>query len=202
MVQRPVKETLAQIVDPAHTALLVIDVQNDLCVPSYEPAITRLAGLLDAARKAGVFIVYIQNSVLPGLSNSSSEISRRRKLGLPEEVTLFGSEGERFVKAIAPREGDVVVRKHRLSAFEGTDLEMLLRNRGIETIVCTGVATHGCVTGTSYAAQGRDYYVVVVEDCVESWQQDLHQATLHVLRHTMNEVTPAAVLVDAWSTGA
>ena len=202
MVHRPVRETLAQMVNPTHTALLVIDVQNDLYAPSYEPAITRLAGLLDAARKAGVFIVYIQNSVLPGLSNSPSEIARRRKLRLPVEVTLFGSEGERFVKAIAPRESDVVVRKHRLNAFEGTDLDMLLRNCEIETVVCTGVATHGCVTGTSYAAQGRDYYVVVVEDCVDSWQQDLHQATLHVLRHTMNEVTRAAALVDAWSTGA
>jgi ureidoacrylate peracid hydrolase len=200
MTRWSVRETLGDMVNPAHTALLVIDVQNDLCPPSYEPTIVRLSSLLTAARKAGVFIVYVQNSVVPGLTNSQSEIARREKLGLRVDVTLFGSEGERFVKAIAPLEEDVVVRKHRLNAFEGTDLNMLLRNRGIETIVCTGVATHGCVTGTSYAAQGMDYYVVVVEDCVDSWQKDLHQASLLVLRNTMNDVTSSDKLVDLWSS--
>lgn len=198
MTQLQVRETLADIVNPAHTALLIVDVQNDLCPPEYKPMIARLERLLAAAREAGVFIVYIQNTVLPGASNSPSEIARRRKLGLAVEVTLSGSEGERFVDLIAPKPSDLVVRKHRLNSFEGTNLDMLLRNRGIETVIITGGATHGCVTGTSYAAQGLNYYVVVVEDCVDSWKPDLHEAAMHVLRNTMNEVTSADTLTHTW----
>jgi nicotinamidase-related amidase len=199
MAQRPVRETLADTVAPAHTALLVIDVQNDLVMPSYDPMVGRLAHLLAAAREAGVFIVYVQNSVLPNLSNSPSEIARRKKVGLKADVTLFGSEGELFVPKVAPMQGEVVVRKHRLNAFEGTNLEMLLTFREIETVICTGVATHGCVTATSYAAQSLSHYVVVVEDCVASWQTDLHDAALHVLRHTMNHVTAADTLLQCWN---
>ena len=199
MAQRQVREALTDIVNPAHSALLVIDVQNDLCPPEYKPTIARLERLLAAAREAGVFIVYIQNTVLPGVSNSPAEIARRRKLGLAVEVTLSGTEGERFVDLIAPKPSDLVVRKHRLNAFEGTNLEMLLRNRGVETVIITGVATHGCVTGTCYAAQGLNYYVVVAEDCVDSWKADLHEAAMHVLRNTMNQVTSADTLAHTWS---
>jgi ureidoacrylate peracid hydrolase len=198
----PVYRSLEETVDPAHTALVVIDVQNDFCLPAYSPMIARLQRLLDAARDAGVFVVYIQNCVLPGLSNSPAEIARRQNLGLPVEVTLAGSEGEQIVSAISPRSGEASVRKHRLNAFAGSDLEMLLRSRGIETVVITGIATHGCVTGTSYAAQGHNYYVVVVEDCVESWKQDLHAAALHILRGTMNYVTPAETLTTTWKAAA
>lgn len=198
----PVYQSLEKTVDPAHTALVVIDVQNDLCLPAYGPMIARLQRLLDAARAAGLFIVYIQNSVLPGLSNSPAEVARRQKLSLPVEVTVAGSAGEQIVAAISPKSGEVTVRKHRLNAFAGSDLEMLLRNQGIETVVITGVATHGCVTGTSYAAQGLNYYVVVVEDCVDSWKQDLNDAALHVLRSTMNYVTSSDTLIRTWKTAA
>jgi nicotinamidase-related amidase len=198
----PIYQSLEETVDPAHTALVVIDVQNDFCLPTYGPMIARLQRLLDAARNAGLFIVYVQNTVLPGLSNSPAEIARRQKLGLPVEVTLPGSEGEQIVAAISPKPDEVTVRKHRLNAFEGSDLEMLLRSQGTETVVITGVATHGCVTGTSYAAQGLNYYVVVVEDCVESWKQDLHDAALHVLRGTMNYVTSSDTLIRTWKMAA
>ena len=198
MAALSVYRTLEQTVDPAHSALVIIDVQNDLCLPGYGPTIVRLQRLLEAARAAGLFIVYIQNSVLPGLSNSPAEIARRQNLGLPVEVTVAGTDGEQIVAAIAPKPGEPIVRKHRLNAFAGSDLEMLLRSRGIETVIVTGVATHGCVTGTSYAAQGLNYYVVVVEDCVDSWKKDLNDAALHVLRGTMNFLTSADRLIGIW----
>jgi nicotinamidase-related amidase len=196
----PVRESLEASIDPALTALVVIDVQNDFFLPSYAPTIASLQRLIEAARDAGLFIVYVQNAVLPGLSNSPAEIARRRKLGLPVDVTVPGTEGEKIVAAISPKAGDAIVRKHRLNAFEGSNLDLLLRSRGIETVVITGIATHGCVTGTSFAAQGRNYYVVVVDDCVESWKRDLHDAALHVLRGTMNYVVPAERLIRVWQS--
>lgn len=201
MAAGPIYQTLEETVGPAHTALIVIDVQNDFRIASYEPMIARLQRLLVAARSAGVFVVYVQNTVLPGLSNSSAEIARRQKLGLTVDVTLAGSEGEKIVSHLSPEPGEVIVRKHRLNAFAGTSLEMLLQNRGIETVIITGIATHGCVTGTSYAAQGLNHYVVVVEDGVDSWKRDLHEAALHVLRNTMNYVTSAETLIATWTAG-
>lgn len=134
-----VHRSLAEIVSPPHAALLVVDVQNDLCPPSYASMLPRLKRLIEAARKAQVFLVYVQNIVLPGgVSHSPSEISRRTALGLRLEYTLEGSPGAEFVADISPRPGDPVVRKHRLNAFEGTSLDLLLRSRGIQTIVCTG----------------------------------------------------------------
>jgi nicotinamidase-related amidase len=193
--------TLEDTVQPAHTALVVIDVQNDFRLPSYEAMIARLRKLIAAARQSGVFVVYIQNSVVPGLSNSASEIARRQKLGLTIDTTIIGSEGEKIVPELSPQAGDPVIRKHRLNAFAGTDLQMLLQIRGIETLIITGVATHGCVTGTSYAAQGLNYYVVLAEDCVASWAADLHEAALHVLRKTMNYATPSDILTQIWLAG-
>jgi nicotinamidase-related amidase len=194
-----VHRTLEEIVSPAHAALLVVDVQKDLCPPSYAPMLPRLRRVIEAARKANVYVVYVQNVVLPGgLSHSPSEISRRTALGMRLEYTLEGSPGADFMEEIAPQPGDPVVRKHRLNSFEGTSLDLLLRNRGIQSIVCTGVATHGCVISTSYAAVALSYYVVPVSDCVASWQQDLHEASLLLMRHTMHRVVDSAELIRVW----
>ena len=194
-----VHRSLEEMVSPRHAALLVVDVQKDLCPPSYAPMLPRLARVIEAARKAKVFVIYVQNVVLPGgISHSPSEISRRTALGLRLEYTLEGTPGAQFVPEIAPRPGEPVVRKHRLNAFEGTSLDLLLRSRGIETIVVTGVATHGCVISTSYAAVALNYYVIPVADCVDSWQRDLHDAALHVMKHTMHRVVTSEELIAAW----
>jgi ureidoacrylate peracid hydrolase len=195
-------ETLAETVAPSHTALLVVDVQNDFCRDEPRQAmIPHIARLSTVARDSGVEVVYIQNTVLPdGLSDSPADLARRRKLGINTDVTVDGSWGHRVVDELAPRPNDPVVRKHRLSGFIGTTLDILLRSRGIATIVCTGTATHGCVINTAYAAIAHNYYVVVVEDCVASWRQDLHESALFLMRNTVNYVVDSAQLIDAWQS--
>lgn len=201
MSQAPVHHTIEEIVGTPHSALLVIDVQRDLCPPEYAPIYPRLRKVIDTARDAGVFVVYVQNIVLSeGASQSNSERSRRTHLGMRHEYTLDGTPGAEFVDQIAPAKRDPIVRKHRLNAFEGTDLNLILRARGIETIICTGVATHGCVISTSYAAVALDYYVVVVSDCVASWKQDLHEASLLVMRNTMHRVVESDELISVWQS--
>ncbi|SRR5579883_2229499 len=193
-------ETLEATIDPAHTALLVIDVQNDFCRDEPRQAmIPHIARVLDAARASAVEVVYLQNTVLPdGLSDSPADLARRRKLGINTDVTVDGTWGQQIVDPLAPRPTDPVVRKHRLSGFIGTTLDILLRSRGIETIVCTGTATHGCVINTAYAAIAHNYYVVVVEDCVASWRPDLHESALFLMRNTVNYVVDSAQLIQAW----
>jgi nicotinamidase-related amidase len=193
-------DTLEATVDPAHTALLVTDVQNDFCRDEPRQAmIPHIARLLEVARHRGVEVVYIQNTVLPdGLSDSPADLARRRKLGIDTNVTIDGTWGQQIVDQLAPRPKDPVVRKHRLSGFIGTTLDILLRSRGIETIVCTGTATHGCVINTAYAAIAHNYYVVVVEDCVASWRQDLHESALFLMRSTVNYVVSSDELIRTW----
>ena len=194
-----VRHQLEEMVSPAHAVLLVVDVQNDLCPPSYAPMLPKLERVIAGARKAGVLVMYVQNVVLAGgISHSASEVSRRTHLGMRLEYTMEGTPGEQFVPQVAPRPGDPVVKKHRLNAFEGTNLDMLLRGRGIETLVITGVATHGCVISPSYAAVALNYYVVPVSDCVASWQQDLHEASLLVMKHTMHRVVDSTELLAVW----
>ncbi len=191
---------MAAALRPAGTALLVIDVQKDFVKPPMKPMVDALATLIERARAANVFIVYVQNSVMKnGLSHTPAETLRRGNVGLALEVTVDGSEGQEFVDAIAPLPSDPVVRKLRLDSFYGTSLETVLRARRIETLLVTGVATHGCVTGTSYAAQARDFNVVVVSDCVATWSDELHAAALQVLGGTMTAVMTSAALMKHWA---
>src|SRR5438874_7559438 len=91
-------ETLAETVAPAHTALLVIDVQNDFCRDEPRQAmIPRIARVVQAARDSGVEVVYIQNTVLPdGLSDSPADLARRRKLGINTDITIDATWGQQI----------------------------------------------------------------------------------------------------------
>jgi nicotinamidase-related amidase len=196
-------ETLEAVIQPRHTALLVIDVQNDFYIPKWEEMLPRLKRVIEAARSAGAFVVYIQNVVLLNeLSNSAADVARRRKHNMKAAVTVDGTRGCQFAEQIAPQPNDPIVRKHRMNSFLGTSLDLLLRNRGIKTVVCTGTATHGCVINTAYAAVMSDYYVVVVEDCVSAGRADLHDASLILLKSAMHHVINAADVVDVWKQGS
>ena len=194
------KNNLVPLVQPGRAALLVIDVQKDFVKPPMQPMVDALAALLAEARAAGLFVVYVQNFVMRnGLSHTPAETVRRGNVGLAMEVTVDGTQGQEFVDDIAPQADDPVIRKLRLDSFYGTNLETVLRARKIETVLITGVATHGCVTGTSYAAQARDFNVIVVNDCVATWSDELHQSALRVLGGTMAGVVDSASLAGAWS---
>jgi nicotinamidase-related amidase len=196
----PIRETLAEIADPAHSALLVIDVQEDFCRADCQAMLPQLERLIAAARAGGVYVVYVQNDTpADGSTTSPAEISRRRRFGRDWRVTLVGTPGHAFVEQVAPLPTDPVVHKHRMSSFAGTDLDRLLRCRGIETLICTGVATNGCVLNTAFAAIALDYYVVVVEDCVATGQRDLHDSALYLLRNSVHYTVPAAQLAALWA---
>lgn len=200
---------LEELVDPRHTALLVVDMQRDFCVPGwafdrlgvdlsmYPPMIPRLAGLIGMARATGVPVVYVQMTVLPGrASESPAQIRFNLRLhlashgeGEPLRYTLEGSEGQAIIDELAPEPGDLVVKKYRSSAFWGTNLDLLLRSNGIKSIVMTGATTEGCVESTARDALFNDYYVVIVEDCVASDDPEQHDASLLLMRHRFDIAT-------------
>jgi nicotinamidase-related amidase len=209
--------TLDELVDPTHTALLVVDMQRDFCTPGgafdrlgvdismYPPMIPRVAGLVESARAAGVQVVFVQMTTLPGrLSDSPAQIRFNLRLHLashgemkPLSYTADGSEGQEIVPELAPRAGDVVVKKYRSSAFWGTNLGLLLRSNGIETVVVSGCTTEGCVESTARDALFSDHYVVIAEDCVASDDPAQHEASLLLMRHRF-DIATADEIRDVW----
>jgi ureidoacrylate peracid hydrolase len=205
--------TLEELVDPAHTALLVVDMQRDFCtaggafdklgvdISMYPPMVPRLKRLVDGARTAGVPVIYIQMTVLPNrASDSPAQIRFNLRLHLgsegvvePLDYTPDGSEGQEIIPELAPRDGDLVVKKYRSSGFWGTNLDMLLRANAIKTVVVSGCTTEGCVESTARDAMFGDYYVVIPEDCVASDDRTQHEASLLLMRHRFDLASSDAI---------
>jgi nicotinamidase-related amidase len=202
-----------ELVDPAHTALVVIDPQNDFCaeggifarsgkdMSAFPAAIRACDRLVDAARAAGVRVIFIQNQKLPDGRSTSPAWLRflaiRNALTEEPEVCLAGSWGAEFVPELQPTGADIVVQKWRSSAFVGTNLDMLLRVNRIRTVVCCGFITQVCVESTARDAGFYDYYPVVVEDAVANHDPDLHAASLLVQR-SRYDVLPSDAILPVW----
>jgi nicotinamidase-related amidase len=207
---------LAELVDPDHSALVVVDMQRDFCTPGgafdrlgvdvsmYPPMVPRLARLLDGARAAGTLVIYVQMTVLPGRrSESPAQIRFNRRLhlastGEPLGYTVDGSEGQEIIAELTPADGDLMVKKYRSSGFWGTNLDMLLRSNGIKSVVMSGCTTEGCVESTARDALFNDYYVVIAEDCVASDDRAQHDASLLLMRHRFDIATSEEILSE-WS---
>ncbi len=206
--------TLAELVDRKHTALLIVDMQNDFCktgwafdrlgidLSMYPSMIPRLSRLLAGARKFAVPVFYIQMTVLPGrLSESPAQIRFNLRLHLashaatqPLLYTIEGTPGQEVIVELAPQPGDLLVRKYRSSGFWGTNLDLLLRSNGIESVIVTGCTTEGCVESTARDALFNDYYVVVPEDCLASDDRRQHEASLFLMHHRFDVVSSEDIL--------
>ena len=201
---------LPEVIAPAHTAVLAIDVQNDFCAPGghteatlgkdaadcravVEP-IERLAA---AARRAGAPVVWIKADYDRAYLSPPIH-ARQVARGIEKAYCVSGSWGAGFY-GVSPEDGDLVIEKHRHSAFAGTELDQILRDRGIRTVVATGVQTHVCVESTLRDASARGYYVVVPGDCVGSYDRALHDKTLRCVSMHFGEVVESAELLALWA---
>lgn len=172
-----------------HTSIVSIYTQND---PAFS---TRVAAVLGAARAYGLPIIHVQVGFRPGLP----EISDRNVLfaaikSNPQWQQLFLGPSGAIHPAAAPACDEVVITKHRGSAFTGTDLEMILRARDIETLALLGIATSGVVLATLLHAADADYRLIVVGDCCADRDAELHSALIDRYFPRMATVTDAAAL--------
>jgi len=159
-------------------AVLVIDMLNDfvkgsLKLPNASEVVPRIGRLLQAARQRGVPVIYVCDSHLEGVD---------RELEVWGPHALKDTWGAKVVDELAPAKGDFVVEKRRYSAFYATDLDLLLRELGVDTLILTGVATEICVQHTAADAFYRGFNVVVVEDCVRGGSEEAHRAGLDAMR--------------------
>jgi nicotinamidase-related amidase len=167
-------------VDPRTSALLVMDFQTavvEMVPAEKEGLLARTARLVERAREAGMRVIYVVVSFRAGYP----EVSPGNQIYAPiRETGRFaeGSAGMEVHAAVAPQAGDVVVTKRRVSAFFGTDLDLILRANGIETLLLAGIVTSGVVLSTVRHAADADYRLVVVEDCCADRDAEVHRVLM------------------------
>ncbi|MBP2336871.1 nicotinamidase-related amidase [Saccharothrix coeruleofusca] len=164
------------------TALIVGDVQRGITegYPFARTVVGPIAALLPRARAAGVLVVFVRIA----WRLNGADVAE----GNPVITALFqdpsfleGSPGTEVDPALEVGPEDVVVLKRRASAFAGTDLDLVLRARGIDSLVLTGVATGAMVTATLFDAADRDYRITVLRDCCADADPAVHDFLVDVL---------------------
>ncbi len=189
--------------DPKTSALLVMDFQTavvEMIATDKDALLSRTSKLVGAGRGAGMRVIY----VVVGFRAGYPEVSpRNQSFGSVRESGRFtaGSAGTEVHPAVAPKPGEVVVTKHRVSAFAGTDLDMILRANVIETLVLAGIATSGVVLSTLRHAADADYKPVVVEDCCADRDPEVHRVLMEKVFPRQGTVTTAEAVAGALGGG-
>src|SRR5262245_22157293 len=182
---------LSEYADPAHTAVVVVDMQNEIVsteggyarkdrqapanpeahqvTPAYRDLVENISRLLEQARARHIPIIYAEyihrdesgKMVVNGIKCWTHRNSKW------VSCAVGGTWEARTVKELAPLDGDAVIRKGRANAFYNTYLDDILKEKGIRSILLTGTAGGGCVFSTAMGATDRGYYAVFVSDCVD-----------------------------------
>ena len=193
------------------TAVIVIECQNDLIHESHIGArgiggalaaavqergvLANIAALLDAARDAGVPVLYANKESKPGIPTSNAPIFR---IGRRHPILTEGSWGAEVHAAIAPRSGDYVIRRFlSVDASYGSSLFGTLRALGRTVLVAMGVSTNFAVEGTVRGAVNRLFEVVVPEDCCASVPNELHRFSVERILPLLGTVSCSTDLVAA-----
>ena len=184
--------------DLAETALVIVDMQNAYASPGgyldlagfdiagAASCIARIAVAADAAREAGIPVLYFQNgwdagyveAGGPGSPNwhkSNALKTMRKRPELEGKLLAKGGWDYALVEALAPQPGDIVVPKTRYSGFFNTNMDSLLRARGIRNLVFTGIATNVCVESSLRDAFHLEYFGVVLDDATHAAGPDFAQ---------------------------
>jgi ureidoacrylate peracid hydrolase len=208
--------SIAEKVLPGHTALLIIDYQNEFChedgvfaqagfdVSTFRAIEGNLLDLVTSARQAGVRPVWIRNAYNTRDSDYLSPVfmehAIRRWNGRYSRIPVCeeGSWGQDFYGRVRPLSSERIVTKHRYDAFIGTDLEVVLRAASIRTVVVCGVTTNFCVESTARHAFCLDYYTVVPTDAVAHWDPAAHEAALKNIEYGFGQLSTVAEITGTW----
>jgi nicotinamidase-related amidase len=160
-----------------NTALLVMDVQQSIVGLLQENSTSLLDALvetIEAARNKDIEVIY----VVVGFRKGYPEVSARNKsfTGIRNSGRNFDTEeAARPAAKVAPKPEDVIITKKRVSAFTGSDLDVVLRSKEIQHLVLTGIATSGVVLSTLREAADKDYLITVLSDCCGDADPEVHR---------------------------
>lgn len=187
--------------DPARTALVIIDMQRDFLEPGgfgetlgndvalLQRAVDPTKTALDTARAAGLLVVHTREGHRPDLADAPpAKLARgapSRRIGDAGpmgRILVRGEPGHEIVPELAPAPGEPVIDKPGKGAFYETDLDLILRNRGVDTLAVCGVTTEVCVHTTIREANDRGYRCVALGDCCASYFPDFHRVGLEMIK--------------------
>ena len=201
------------------TALVIIDMQRDFLEPGgfgdalgndvalLRATIAPLAAVIAAARAAGMVIVHTREGHRPDLSDLSP--AKRRRGNFPTKIgdsgpmgriLVRGEAGHDIIPELAPLPGEPVIDKPGKGAFYATDLETILRGRGIAHLIVCGVTTEVCVHTTVREANDRGFDCLVLSDCTGSYFPQFHEAALAMIKAQggiLGWVAPSSALLEA-----
>jgi biuret amidohydrolase len=188
-------------VDTGRMALVIIDMQRDFLEPGGFGAVlgndvTRLtaavgpcANVLAAARRAGILVIHTREGHRPDLTDAPPLKVERGdpalRIGAPGpmgRILVRGEPGHDIIPELYPAIGEPVIDKPGKGAFYQTDLELMLRNRGIETLLVCGVTTEVCVHTTVREANDRGFRCIVLADCCASYFPEFHDVGLKMIK--------------------
>jgi nicotinamidase-related amidase len=194
-------EPSAVSIDLDRTALVIIDMQRDFLEPGgfgaalgndvarLRPAIAPCRAVLDAARARGLLIIHTREGHRPDLSDAPRLKVERGdpalRIGAPGpmgRILVRGEPGHDIIAELSPQAGEPVIDKPGKGAFYQTDLDLMLRNRGIETLLVGGVTTEVCVNTTVREANDRGFGCIVLADCCASYFPAFHAAGLAMIK--------------------
>jgi nicotinamidase-related amidase len=206
--------TLGEQVRSEHTALLVIDPQNDFCAtdgavirlmgwdPSrMQEAVVRLNAFIEKAREKRLLIVWTQSFVDPARARPSyrarSFITEARTRGL--DLVKEGLDGADWYAGVTkPLPNEPVIKKYHYDAFADTEMDLVLRGRGIKTILLTGFIANACVETTGRHGYIKGYYPVLVTDCTEAATQDELDATIYNMKTFFGKAASSEEILKMW----
>ncbi|HEY2735351.1 MAG TPA: isochorismatase family cysteine hydrolase [Polyangiales bacterium] len=184
-------------IEPKNTAVLVMDLQSEIVSmlgDAATPLLQQAARVIAAARKAKLPIVYIVvgfRSGYPEVSPRNASFSSVTKSG------RFATQTPDIAATVHPLEGEVIVTKHRVGAFSGTDLEMILRAQGIDTLILFGLSTSGVVLSTVRQAADADYRLIVIKDACGDGDAEVHRVLTEKVFVRQATVTTADDVIAA-----
>ena len=162
--------------------------------------LTRASAVIDAARASSIPVIYVIVTFRPGYpevspSNKSFSAIKQRSSSSAPMLTM------EIHPAIAPQPTDIVVTKRRVSAFSGSDLEVVLRAQGISHLVLCGIATSGVVLSTLREAADKDYQLTVLADCCADGDEEVHRVLLSKVFPRQADVVTASAWMEKLQAG-
>ena len=200
---------LELVIDPAKTALLLLHWQKDVAAAGFDhagPMPARLAAaktvehtqaVLEASREKDIFIVYVNAGHRPGYPEIPRSKAPLFRNVVKSGAHIRGGKGNDVIDQLKPRDGEIIIHNYSPDSFCYTDLDLILRNKGITDLVLSGVATNWAVETTAREGACLGYFVYTLEDCCNSLTDEMHNWSMSNILPRLGAVLDSESYINA-----